>query len=94
MIRKNCCVIARAYWGNSPRLTKCNCLAGYRVQPAPTRYRGGFKFQNPPQPAPVRGVLTPLLALILILSNLDRKRIPLDRSDILSITNLSTTKAL
>ena len=28
--------------GNSARLTKCNCLAGYRVQPAPTRYRGGL----------------------------------------------------
>ena len=25
------------YGGNSARLTKCNCLAGYRVQPAPTR---------------------------------------------------------
>ena len=25
--------------GISPRLIKCNCLAGYRVQPAPTRYR-------------------------------------------------------
>ena len=37
MIRKNCYAIARAYGGNNPRLTKCNCLAGYRVQPAPTR---------------------------------------------------------
>ena len=24
--------------GNSPMLTKCNCLASYRVQPALTRY--------------------------------------------------------
>ena len=56
MIRKNCCAVARACGGNSPRLIKCNCLADCRVQPAPTRCRGGFKIQNPPQPAPVRGV--------------------------------------
>ena len=42
MIRKNCCAVARALRGNSPRLTKYNCLAGYRVQPAPTRCRGGL----------------------------------------------------
>ena len=71
MIRKGCyggtsprlgrCV------GNSPRLTKCNCLAGCRVQPAPTRCRGGLgspslrqepapplgRVQNP-EPAPTR----------------------------------------
>ena len=40
MIRKNYYVVARAYGGNSPRLIKCNCLAGYRVQPVLTRYRG------------------------------------------------------
>ena len=42
MIRKNYYAVARACGGNSPRLTKCNCLAGYRVQPALTRYRGGL----------------------------------------------------
>ena len=56
MIRMNCYRATERYGGNSPMLTKCNCLAGYRVQPAPTRCWGGFKFQNPPQPAPVRGV--------------------------------------
>ena len=44
MIRKGCCegISPRLgrYGGNSPRLTKCNCLAGCRVQPASTRYRG------------------------------------------------------
>ena len=53
--------------GNSPRLTKYNCLAGYRVQPAPTRCRGELgspslrqepapplrRVQNP-EPAPTR----------------------------------------
>ena len=42
--------------GNSARLTKCNCLAGCRVQPAPTRYRGGLG--SPclrQQPAPLSG---------------------------------------
>ena len=37
MIRKNYYAIARACGGNSPTLIKCNFLAGYRVQPAPTR---------------------------------------------------------
>ena len=56
IIRKNCCAVARACGGNSPRLTKCNCLAGYRVQPAPTRYRGGLGLPSLRQePAPVLG---------------------------------------
>ena len=46
MIRKNYYAVARAYEGNSPRLTKCNYLAGYRVQLAPTRYRDGLGLYN------------------------------------------------
>ena len=41
MIRKGCCAGTSPRLGRcggiSPRLTKCNCLAGCRVQPAPTR---------------------------------------------------------
>ena len=50
MIRKGCCVgisprLGRC-GGNSPRLTKYNYLAGYRVQPALTRCRGKLDSPN------------------------------------------------
>ena len=55
MIRKNCCAVARGYGGNSPMLIKCNCLAGYRVQPALTRCWGGLGSHGLRQePAPTR----------------------------------------
>ena len=42
--------------GNSPMLTKCNCLAGSRVQPAPTRCWGGLgSYGLRQEPAPERG---------------------------------------
>ena len=43
--------------GSSPMLTKCNCLAGSRVQSASTRCWGGLSLYSLRQePAPVRGV--------------------------------------
>ena len=59
MIRKGCCAgisprLGR-YGGNSPMLTKCNCLAGCRVQSAPTRYWGGLgSYGLRQEPAPER----------------------------------------
>ena len=56
MIRKNYYAVARACGDNSPRLIKCNCLAGCRVQLALTRCRGGLSSHNLRQElAPKRG---------------------------------------
>ena len=59
MIRKSCYAGTSPRLGRcggiSPRLTKCNCLAGCRVQPAPTRCRGGLGSPSlRQQPAPTR----------------------------------------
>ena len=55
MIRMNCYRAIGRCGGNSPMLTKCNSLAGCRVQSASTRCRSGLGLHGlRQQPAPTR----------------------------------------